>query len=140
MQKNIDENRAVDQSGGIIETFDDRTSNNDAKPSDYYQSASERMKPPSVVDGPQAKGKTGEEDWQQLQQSRQVPLGPQQRHSTLNQPTQQSKSSLHDNHIIENQQRADNNIKNSRSVSHDAIIEYYHQPIVQILEKKSGHS
>ncbi|KAL7969814.1 hypothetical protein HDV63DRAFT_404413 [Trichoderma sp. SZMC 28014] len=76
----IDEKRVVDQSSSIIEI---------SEPSDYYQSASERVKPPSVVDGPQAKRKTGEEVWQRIQQSRQVPLGPQQRHSILNQPAQQ---------------------------------------------------
>ncbi|KAM0455882.1 hypothetical protein ACHAO4_003964 [Trichoderma viride] len=87
--KNIDETRVVDQSSGIIDVSGDRASGNDARPSNYYQSTRERVKPPSVVDGPQAKRKAGEEDWQRFQQSRQVPVGPQQRHSTSNQPTQQ---------------------------------------------------
>lgn len=137
MQNNIDEKRVVGQSSGIIEISGERTSNNFAKPSNPYQSASERVKPPSVVNGPQAKRKTGEEGWQRIQQSDQVPLGPQQRHSISNQPAQQSKSLLRDNHITQNQQRANNLTKNSRSVSRDAISECHHQSIVQILEKKS---
>ncbi|KAL7926609.1 hypothetical protein ACQKWADRAFT_328320 [Trichoderma austrokoningii] len=87
MQKNIDENRVMDQSNRIIELLDDRAPDNNAKSPDYYQSAIERMKPPSAVDGPQARGTTGEQDLQRLQHFRQVPLGPQQ--STSQQPTQQ---------------------------------------------------
>ncbi|PNP41163.1 hypothetical protein TGAMA5MH_07033 [Trichoderma gamsii] len=87
--KNIDEKR-VDQKSRIIEFSDDRAPDNDAKSSiHYHQNSRDRAKPPSVVDGPQAKRKAGEQDWQRLQQSRQVPLGPQQRHSTSDQPTQQ---------------------------------------------------
>jgi hypothetical protein len=136
MQKNIDEKRVVDQNSGIIEISDDRVPDNDATPSNYYQNTRERVKPLPVVDGPQAKRRAGEEGWQRFQQSRQVPLGSQHRYSTSNPQTQQSKSPLRDNHITENQQRADNNTKNSRSVSHDAVSGCHHQSIVQILEKK----
>ncbi|KAL6892312.1 hypothetical protein GGI43DRAFT_386808 [Trichoderma evansii] len=92
--ENLDENKAIDQGSDIIEKRSDKASDNEVKLSDYYQGVSERMKPPSAVDGLQAREKTGEEDWQRLQQSRQVPLGPQQRHNQqiTRFPTMQSSS------------------------------------------------
>lgn len=95
LQQNLEVNKAIDQGSPIVEKSGYQVSDNEPKPSDYYQSVSERMQLPSAVDSPQAREKTGEEDRQRLQQSHQVPLGPQPRHSISNQPTQQGKSLLY---------------------------------------------
>ncbi|PTB39915.1 hypothetical protein M441DRAFT_195119 [Trichoderma asperellum CBS 433.97] len=86
---NLEVNKAIDQGSHIVDKSGYQASDNETKPSDYYQSVSEKMQLPSAVDSPQAREKTGEEDRQWLQQSHQVPLGPQPRHSISNQPMQQ---------------------------------------------------
>ncbi|UKZ90012.1 uncharacterized protein TrAFT101_005047 [Trichoderma asperellum] len=87
--QNLEVNKAIDQGSHIVDKSGYQASDNETKPSDYYQSVSEKMQLPSAVDSPQAREKTGEEDRQWLQQSHQVPLGPQPRHSISNQPMQQ---------------------------------------------------